>query len=52
MAHMEPQCGAVSQEFDKPPLNHENGFLWDAVDLESSELQRANKLSREGASKV
>ncbi|KAI9115845.1 hypothetical protein K1719_012775 [Acacia pycnantha] len=52
VTHMEPRCGAVGQEFDKLSLNHENGFLWDAVNLESSELQRAYTLSRESASKI
>ncbi|XP_028787966.1 RNA polymerase II C-terminal domain phosphatase-like 2 [Neltuma alba] len=52
VAHMKPRCEGVGQEFDKLSLNHENGFLWEAVDLESSELERANTLSRESTSKV
>lgn len=49
---MEPQCKAVDKEFDKLSLEHENGFLWDVVDAESSELQREDGLPRESASEV
>lgn len=52
VAHMEPQCRAVDSEFDKLSLGHENGFLWDADNLESGELQRKNGLPKESASEV
>lgn len=43
---MEPRCAAVDQEFDKLSLGHENGFLWDVVNPESSELQREDALPK------
>lgn len=52
VAHMEPQCRVVDREFDKLSLGHENGFLWDVVNPESSELQREDGLPRESASEV
>lgn len=52
VTHMEPQCKAVDKEFDKLSLEHENGFLWDVVDAESSELQTEDGLPRESASEV
>lgn len=52
VTHMEPQCKAVNKEFDKLSLEHENGFLWDVVSAESSELQTEDGLPRESASEV
>ncbi|XP_019461593.1 PREDICTED: RNA polymerase II C-terminal domain phosphatase-like 2 isoform X1 [Lupinus angustifolius] len=43
VAHVEPQCRAVDNEFDKLSLGNENGFVWDAVNPESSELQRKDE---------
>lgn len=52
MAHTEPHCRAVDREFDKLSLGHENGFLWDVVNPESSELQREEEGPRDSASEV
>ena len=52
VAHMEPQCRTVDSEFDKLSLGHENGFLWDEVNPESSEQQRKDGLPKESASEV
>ncbi|XP_061344674.1 RNA polymerase II C-terminal domain phosphatase-like 2 isoform X2 [Gastrolobium bilobum] len=52
VAHMEPRCRAVDKEFDKLSLGHENGFLWDVVNPESSELQREDGLPRDSASEA
>ena len=52
IAHMDTQRGAVDSEFDKLSLGHENGFLWDVVNPESSDLQREDGLPKENASEV
>lgn len=51
VAHMEPRYGAVDREFDKLSLEQENGFLWDDVNPESSELP-GDGLPKERASEV
>ncbi|XP_027353596.1 RNA polymerase II C-terminal domain phosphatase-like 2 [Abrus precatorius] len=52
VAHVEPQCRAVDREFDKLSLGPDNGFLWDVINPESSELQREDGLPRENASEA
>ena len=52
VAHVEPQCRAVDKDFDKLSLGCDNGFLWDVVNLESSELQPEDGVPRENASEV
>ncbi|XP_057435211.1 RNA polymerase II C-terminal domain phosphatase-like 2 isoform X2 [Lotus japonicus] len=52
VAHTEPHCRAVDREFDKLSLGHENGFLWDVVNPESSELQREEEGPRDSASEA
>ena len=52
VAHVEPQCRAVDKDFDKLSLGRDNGFLWDVVNLESSELQPEDGVPREHASSV
>jgi len=52
VAHVEPQCRAVDKDFDKLSLGRDNGFLWDVVNLESSELQPEDGVPRENASEV
>ncbi|GAU35664.1 hypothetical protein TSUD_162350 [Trifolium subterraneum] len=52
VTNMEPLCKAVNTEFDDLSLEHENGFLWDEVNPESSELQTENGLQRESASEA
>ncbi|PNY14092.1 RNA polymerase II C-terminal domain phosphatase 2-like protein [Trifolium pratense] len=49
---MEPLCKAVNRELDDLSLEHENGFLWDEVNPESSELQTEDGLQRESASEA
>jgi hypothetical protein len=52
VTNMEPLCKAVNRELDHLSLEHENGFLWDEVNPESSELQTEDGLQRESASEV
>ncbi|TKY65861.1 RNA polymerase II C-terminal domain phosphatase 2 [Spatholobus suberectus] len=52
VAHVEPQCRAVDREFDKLSIGRDNGFLWDVVNPESSELQAEDGVPRENASEV
>ncbi|KAL2337028.1 hypothetical protein Fmac_011474 [Flemingia macrophylla] len=52
VAHVEPQCRAVDREFDKLSIGHDNGFLWDVVTPESSELQAEDGVPRENASEA
>ncbi|KAK7395125.1 hypothetical protein VNO78_15667 [Psophocarpus tetragonolobus] len=47
VAHVEPQCRAVDREFDKLSLGRDNGFLWDVVNPESSELQTEDGAPKE-----
>lgn len=51
VSHMEPRYGAFDGEFDKLSLGQENGFLWDEVKPEPSELQ-GDGLPKESASEV
>ncbi|KAK2414635.1 RNA polymerase II C-terminal domain phosphatase [Trifolium repens] len=52
VTNMEPLCKAVNRELDHLSLEHENGFLWDEVNPESSELQTEDGLQRESASEA
>ncbi|CAJ2668496.1 unnamed protein product [Trifolium pratense] len=52
VTNMEPLCKAVNRELDDLSLEHENGFLWDEVNPESSELQTEDGLQRESASEA
>ncbi|KAK7294682.1 hypothetical protein RJT34_17572 [Clitoria ternatea] len=52
VAHMEPQCRGVDRGFDKLSPGHDNGFLWDVVNPESSELQREDGLPTQSASEA
>ncbi|XP_029124826.1 uncharacterized protein LOC114915031 isoform X2 [Cajanus cajan] len=49
VAHVEPQCRAIDREFDKLSIGHDNGFLWDVVNPESSKLQAEDGVPGENA---